>query len=610
MGRTRRRKIPTDFSKHYTEDEFKFIISILHPFQLMDPIRKNSKKYKNEIRGYRPNNLPIERVTRVYLNHVYRKRDLALTQYFEILLKSSVQSIEKQIKNKIDSAPEVYKKIANNDMECFRKLCELLLETRFKERVDLYFKVIGHQLTKEQIEFCQNDLVKIIEHRNLEKQIRRKLSSEFEQEILELEKRFNEEVANKTQQIGLLEEQINEIKKSHDNELKHKDKAFANLKEKLSKITEGFAKEKDSHKEEVTQMEERINTLKAEMDQQNEEMNKLKNELNMKYEQFNKVVQKKWEETNRDLIQKQEDIRSSINSLNEFKVKKRIEIDQLLTAVNKLPEKTTDKTGLLWIKGIKTKQQVNKITNESDFIDDLSDNLRICGIDSNRVYNVARYVLAAFASNLCPLLVGYNAREVANAISFAICGSGVDILGLPLGFNDSNQLITVANGAISRVVVLENVVDTISESVYLPLIKQNSDKLFIFSVESAESLHLTTNSLLHYMAILDIDAVIGSKDHSDDYIYAMADQEIFNIPVEIEDKERNLRHVNLLDDIIRLSNAAKHKLAEVISIMDRIGSSNSIYEVLNLSIKLLCQNEGKVDEFNDMAKRYEHHVVM
>ncbi len=113
--------------------------------------------------------------------------------------------------------------------------------------------------------------------------------------------------------------------------------------------------------------------------------------------------------------------------------------------------------------------------------------------------------------------MGYNNRLFADALSFLISNSTADIVIINPGFVDSRQLIDIVNNTESKVVLIENVIDNIAESVYMPLLKENNDKILIFSMESNENINLIPKSIFNYLMVVDLDPILESDKNEELY---------------------------------------------------------------------------------------------
>lgn len=195
-----------------------------------------------------------------------------------------------------------------------------------------------------------------------------------------------------------------------------------------------------------------------------------------------------------------------------FKIKaQKKEIETLKEKNNRL----TEKIAKVKINSeIETEENKNNIKlpegplEIEDFICNFSDNLKNIGLkDYND--NLAMHIYSILSNKENLLLVGDSSIDIANAFSNTICSKNVDIINIPIEFSNSKELIDVVQNCKGEVVVINNMLDAISEDVCLPLLKLDIEKTLIFTVESKENLGLISNYLYDYLVPIDIDDFIN-----------------------------------------------------------------------------------------------------
>lgn len=627
MEKTEDKNVLINISSHFTADEFREIVSLLPYVDLIKPIKKYNKKFRNETRGFRPHRLPLEKVINIYYKYVYQNRDPILNAHFRSLVEACQKAIENHVTKEIGPTSKVFEKIENNDMDCFEEFVVLLLETPFKRNVQLYFKLIDQPLTKEQESFCKNELDKFLERREMEKEIKGKILAEYEDE----KSKLNKVIADKEELNKRLKKEIKEIKKRYADKLLQKEDIIWGLKNELSNVREEAFNEKNFFETEIERIKAKLKDFEEEVTRKDKDINEMRDKLSLKYDQFNKMAKEKWDIMHQDLIQERDQLRSQTASLAKERETLEKEIEQLLNKKSDLEKNVTpleERAGdiLLHIReiaqvlndkpdspqvekrlfrerSIKMQEKVTIVDDFSYFIDDLTDNLEISGIHENDAYNVACYIHSIFTNKKSLLLAGYKSREISNAISYTINGASVDVVGLPLGFNDSHALVSAVKEAESKVILLENIVDNVSENVYLPLLKEQLDKFLVFSMESSESAHILEGGLFNYMMALDIDNVIGLGNEENEFHYTEIDRQVFNIHVDRSAREQNLGQINSFYGESRLlSNTIKLILADILSVMNQSAPQISIEDVLRFMGNFVSPLKGVVNEF---SKEYE-----
>jgi len=629
------------FVNKYAKEEFDIIISLLPPLKLIEPIKKNSKEFSKEIKGYRPNSLPIEKIHDIYSNRIYKNKDIRMLNTLESLIYKYHEEIDEKISEKIDLPEKVWNNIKKNDMKCFEKLIDLLIETKYKDNVVLYFKIIDYELSDKQSNYLSKcDLKRKVMFIEIECKVKNDLTSVYEKKAKEEEKNHNFILAGKNQEIKMLEEKIADDKSYYGFELKSQSLKFQQSKEIDSDMHQKLLRETEKYKNEINDFKLLADNLKNLNRQKDNEIISLSDLIELKYNEYDEIANAKWNEINKKLVQDKRNIEEQIGDLKIKKEETIEEINSLDTMKCDLENKMTsieDRAGgfmnnmqeVLYTIGFK---QVNTKPNNEEssiykipskvlevekiaidkrtyFIDDLTTNLEACGIDSEYAFDLAQYIYATFANKMSLLLVGYNTRKIADAISYIINSESCELITLPLGYNNCNELISTVNTSSSRVVIIENAVDNISESVYIPLIKQNTDKLLIFSMESTENINLLPKSILNYMMMVDIDILLNYESNSE-LQSGVVNQDIFNVEIDGSSKSSNLRHIKGLDNVIELNNASKLRIAEIMSIIDNLDSQNSMYDILLFSINMLCKCSNKIEELKKFIEKQEFSPVI
>jgi hypothetical protein len=664
------------YIEKYSKEEFQFILSLLPHSKLLEPIKKNNKEFRMDIKGFsRLDKLPIEKLQDIYYTRVYKKKDEVIAKDVDRLVHQYLQEIDKTICVALGSFKVFDTKIKENDMNYFEKLVTLLLETKQEKNVPLYFKMKDYELSKEQREYLSNDIKYKIEAKKAEAKIKNELNEIHEKKIRDLEEGYSTLITDKEHQIKRLEQQLVNEKKYFEFEMSNQKDIINALGEKYSQQISKENKYKDkikslkesleNLKKESADKDKQIKELTSDLNKEYDEFHKLTNEneslkgalenikkeymnkdnqikkltdlLDKKYDEFHKIVREKWVENNKELTQQNEKIKASIESLKSDRDKILKETEALNALKGDLEEKISFVEGsagkflsnikeVFSVLGIEKSNEkssgsnlyrissqvleaeVEDIENVEYFIDDLSTNLNICGINNEYTFDLAQYIYATFANKMSLLLVGYNTRKVANAISYITAGIEADIISLPLGYNDYIELIGMVKDSQSKIILIENAVDTVSENVYMPLIKENQDKLLIFSMESSENISLIPKSVFNYMVMVDLDLLLGFESN-DEMLKGLTNIREFDTSIDASLKSSNLRTLNKLESVIKLSNSHKLKIAEIMSIIQCLKSENSLYDVLLFYISLLCKSSSKLDELTEFIDSQEFNAT-
>lgn len=622
------------YIEKYNKEELYFLVSILPKSKLIKPIKKYNKEFiKDMPHGFSgPDKWPDRNLREFYYFQIHKKRNLRLVLCIEKARNEYFQEIDNKITNKIGLPQFVRKEIQNGSTNYFGKIIEILMETNFKDNILFYFKCIELSLSDAQKDYLKEKFIRISCNYNekKEKQLvashvkeKKELQELYKKKIQDVEMGFNVALSEKKEEIKLLKKEMKANEESHEIEM-------ASRKSKIANIEEILKIEVNAQRKEIIRLEKKIEKLtndleisKAENNIQQSKMKELSLVSNGEYEKFNKLAKEKWTMLNQHVIDEKfeiereieiikiekETILDEINALNKRKdsLESQIElvedkshhfienIRSLIGEIGITQNTVIESSNIYITESSEINCQSEIISNKEDFIELLQTNLEASCIDRKYSFDLAHYIVATFANDMALLLVGYNARRLADAISTIVCGSSADVITLPLGFNDCKQLIAEINQVQSKVVLVENAVDNISENIYLPVIKQNKDKFLIFSMESCENVDILPTSILNYMMPVDIDTIIG-YENNEAFIKGLAHRKIFDFQVDIPRKEKNCRHLKKIDRAMELSNTTKFKIAEVMSNIDSLESGQGLYGILLFSINMLCAQNDKSEK--------------
>lgn len=626
------------YSEKYSKVEFEFVLSLLPYTKLIEPIKFGAKKkYRQAIKGFRAHKLPFDKLHDIYYKCIFKQNDIMLATHMDELKTNYLNKIDGFISDEIDSVEVVLTKILSNDVEIFEKLIDVLLKNKFeeKEHLFLYFKMIDFKLQDDQINYMNNYVDWKIKYQKIKTQIKNELTELFNHKIIEIEENHRIALLDKNHRIDTLEKSIEESK-NLEKKLSEKNKLISCQENLFIEQNKKFLSEIKFYETKVNNLEVLVNKMKGQIAEKEQQIKSLSGIVELKHLEFSNIAYEKWVESNRELLYEKENIVSSIENLKAGKEKIIEEINILFNKKNELENnivlfenKTGDivnnirfilntiginndnnKSKLYKIPSVKLEIELEEINDKSDFIEYLTTNLGICGISNEYSFDLAQYIYATFTCKRNLLLVGYNTRKIADAISYIISGAKAEMLTLPLGYNDCNELTETVNSSKSRVILIENAVDNISESVYTPLIKQNNDKFLVFSMESSEHISLIPKSILNYMMLVDLDIISSYESDSELLLGGVTNPDIFDVEIDLSSKSTNLRHISGLNRTIELSNVAKLKLAEVMSVIDKQNSQNAMYDVLLFSVYMLCKASGKSDELKEFIEDQGFNPVM
>lgn len=639
----------------YNEEEFKIIISFLSYEGLLYPIKKNNKDFIQDIRGYRLDKLPIKRLQDIYFNRIYNKNDLILSKNFFTLENDFINIVNQKISEDNNIKIEEIKKLKfesiidslletniKDNIDIYFKI----INRNLKRNESLFLKYASSYIisNKEKqnnyILSLKSEYKNIIDKLEKESELNQKenkiLKKKYDdlEEKLKLEKKYFDVELDKQIELN------KSLKINFENKLIKKEKEIIHLKNKnedieqekkqLAIVNSKLIQDKSNLEKEVKTLNINKNIEYEKFLKENTKLNdsncllrnkinELENILEQEYENKEKIYEDRWKKENLELEKKKDIKKNNLKELQKIEQELKSEIISLNSEKTDIENAINNakSEGSLLINSIE--KIINKIRkeeidfkqeklevyikhsykNESDvlieevdhFIEDLSENLEISGIDKEYCNYVAEYIYSILSSNMNILLVGYNSRKIADSISALINSSKAEIVNLPIGYNDMEYIKNIIQNTDSKVILFENVVDNISENIYLPILKDNKDKHIIFSVESSDNLDLLPKHILNYMIVLDVEK-ISSFEKNEELIYSLTDEKLFSINLEQKNRKKHIRYLNRIDSAFKLSEYLKINLTEVIEILEKINPGKGIKYFIDFSILSLIHNDS------------------
>lgn len=649
MGHFKTKEINDNNLKKYNEKEFYELIDFIDNKVLIEPIKKKSKFFAPYIKGFRVDKLDKSKLKDIYFKCLYKKQNPLLEVTISRIIDENAINVLEILESKLEDTDDIKKMLLDisNNKEYLDKVIDILLETRYGENIILSFKFIDIDLDEPTISYIEEK----IKYHNLIKEEKKKvinnITLEFNEKLREQEKGFNEIIKNKEKEIKDLSLSIDNNNKKFAIEIKNKEIEILKLKEKDAHKERKFNLEYEKQQLKIVELNKNLENsvqeymeLKKLSDKKIDENNRLLSLLDDKYSKYDEYAKSRWENENKKLLSKSKEVDDTIQ---ELKVQKQLleeelsilktDKDSVESAINllennskefidkisyvinrigrneviKITENKTSKdrhnevSKINHVLGLTIEEEPEIEESKFDFMDDLADNLKFIGIGNEYIYELAKYIYATIANKMGLLVMGYNNRLFANALSYLISNSSADTLVVPPGFTDSKELIDKVNNTKSKVVLIENAIDNIAESVYMPLIKENKDKILILSMESNENINIIPKGIFNYLMVIDLDPILEC-DQTEELYTSITPSEIFS--VEKNNKEKGSKLLNGLNSSLDLGNFSKRKMVEVNNIINNLNSAKDegIYCLLLFAIGIISKNQNKEEQLYKFIK--------
>ena len=542
-------------------EEKKKFIQILPKNKVLDYIKYN-KKAIPEVNGIRldiRSEVLFNMIPNIILKRL-EQGDKQTLAFVKVTLQQFIDGIYISIDEKMGTKNFVENVFKNKQEENYLKVTELLLQKVDHSMIILLLKISGIKLQTKQQRCIKDNIKRLNLMQEVEKDVYNRvdclLKQKYENELVQVQinnaKRIKceREKFEKVSQEILKQKQIirdNEIKyKDQINKYNQQDQEIDRLKVKCQEI-EKVIQTKDNElqissienikiKEELANKELELFSIQEDSEREYQEYSRKEAErwrvenaklveekdtldimvycLQSDYDKLEKSIQDKYIEK-QNLMQELEkynsQIENFIDNINEHIIRKALEektinIKQHDELVN---TNTTYGNVQPYIEHFIEVADIEVCRDIDELHDNIRNNLAEVGI-KDRYDNHTDYIMGILASNKIPLIIGYKALEIAQAISSAYAGQTPEIIRLFNGFNDMNNLMDMYIKSDAKVILLEGVIGQFNENSILPLLKKHinvkeNPKILLMTCEDENDIKLMPKYLLEYISLLKLD---------------------------------------------------------------------------------------------------------
>lgn len=250
-----------------------------------------------------------------------------------------------------------------------------------------------------------------------------------------------------------------------------------------------------------------------------------------------------------------------------------------------------------FVSELRNNQYYQTIEEINDLLSLLEENFFEAGVMSKYIRIAAQYVACCILSARPLLIIGCNARSFANALSATLCALPADVLTLPASFKSALELRNAVDESKSDVILIENAVLGCDENIYLPLIKGESKKWLLFSVDFEDNMAMLPKSILHFMNLIDLDLISESvKDES--YKFGRI---INGLPVLGTHDDKIYRYRKILKEFAKavgLSSIYIHQRSDYLAKCEAI-NGRALTTLLVCELIPYFMAQGKLDEIEE-----------
>ncbi|MHC6180933.1 hypothetical protein ACYUJ6_13950 [Clostridium sp. JNZ X4-2] len=540
--------------------------------ELIEFLKKNRKSFGNEFDGsdFKLDSLVLPtKVPNAFSNEIRRKNNKVIS-FVKKNVSEKLDEINQYIKSKMDSMQNMEKIIQSSEEEDYIKLVDILLEKiepkyikKSSKWVLLFLDLNEIHLNTKQAKMIESSIEKAVERKKIKEQVQReekqRLEIKYEEKLKIAQDKFKNEnqilslqilekeniIEDINQKLDEKNEYIDEQQKNYEH-LKNKSES---LKSKINEVKRELNHNKEEWQQNINKENQKNQKLKDINEDQNKKIEYLENELNRQYEDYSNEYKVRWKKENQLIIDREiyeknsleenirklrkevADLKKEIINLNEQKEKSQKKLKEynsvLSDFINNIDKKLIEsalESSVLNIKELQTKEnnmqlyikhqtKCNKIDlckgiDKYEWSDTISLNLENIGVGRDRD-EWSDYVISVLAAKMIPLIVGCKTREIAKAISCSYAGETPLIITLPAGYSKINELIDLYHNSEAKIILIENAIGQMNESLMLPLFKEYTEseednKIILISCEDIDMVNLMPSYLFEYLALIEI----------------------------------------------------------------------------------------------------------
>ena len=646
-------KLSVDFLDKLNDEEICLLINTIPNKQLLYPIKKYPKEFRNETRGCKidvKSKLLMNRLPKIYFDRI-KKGDGNIINFVKMNVSIDINTVNDHIFEVTSDEDFLEETIASNDINKFFRLIDIILDVLEPKHIKLFFKLIDQKLSDEQNNYIDTQLQIIIMERKTREKISKELEQKYEEKITNIQNVHKTENVNQIEKIKKIKKELNNVRLELFNEKNHLNLLIENIENiKTEKNDEVNALKKHIKKLDfhIKKLENERLKLKSSIEDKNLTIENLNRDLELRYDEYSVIAQEKWNVENKSLLKKQKNLEKDYNDLEKiinelFESIRELEVEKVqledkiseyknitcnfidnidkkliekalydsllkynsnnLIQVQNIDNKATN----LYIKKNKIATNINKCININDFVENIAINLENIGI-KGIADEVANYIIGILSAGITPLICGYKAREIATVISISYSGETPYIITLPNGYTNSKELVEIYNLAESNVVLIEDAVGTMNENALLPLLRERaqkgfSTKILLLSTENIDSIKYMPSNLLNQVALVMISKYGMSKNTD----YEISDaRDVLEQFTSLNSFKNEYRIIEKLLFNLKLGNPYKILRSKIIAYSQKLSNSKAALQgYLRSELMFICSCNNTLVNLENNIKKYQ-----
>jgi hypothetical protein len=556
-------KIDLEILNDLTEDDIKILSKKMDMNKMLQPIKQNSKYYSKYVaqlgRMDNKSKLVQKNMSRIAFE-LYKRGD---QNYYKVFAKEMLR-LEKKFTSIIcecmgqDAVPEDIRKYSLADFKkLFRKLIEkgyssldfglFYLQTRLfgieiednvKIQIEMEWEHI-QELVNAEKEFLLINIQEIkLREQDFNEKVRM-LKEDYSDQLFKLNSKLqklreeNSDIQQTITYITKKNEDYEDVIKNNNNQLLEKDNKIIKLNNQVNFFCLEVEKLTSMLQQRNKGLYDDIQNL---WEEENQEKIKIVKELGKKklfYENEINELSKKKNDIKNIILEWEGCINTYLQNMGEKSIEQKIESVLLEKGfmVNHADEIAVTKElsnnvcDLYIQKGYKVYDELKCYEDYEKLSEIAEENLINIGVQRNkRALNDC--FESAMGAGVSPLICGYAAREVALALVAAKFGEHPEIISVPAGYGNVNELARHIKDVETKTIIIEDIFGKMNEGVILPILKNFSNKIIILTAEGVKELKYLQSYFYNYVQLLVTTECKKVNKYS--LIYAKSDELVKN----------------------------------------------------------------------------------
>lgn len=541
-----------------TEEDVRILCNNADWDVMLNPIKqlKKYEKYVSRLGKMDKKSILAQKNLPKIVFELYIKGDKLYFQIIDKTAEDMKKSLKKMLKETMGEKvkPQDFQEFAISEYKkLFREVLKSNDESFDLDSFFLKIKMFEINISDEMKEKIKKEWDNCKEIEEIIKELVSNKKKEAEKKVNELSEAFAKQKEEFRNQVTEFQKEINLLKADIDT----KKLEIAAL---ISK-NESMCNEEKRQLDVIKSKDAEIKELKLKMEEATEYFNDINEKLNTRKNDIYVEVEAQWQKDNvqrlderknleiniskyikniKELEQRSEELKSKIKEWDGYidtyfnKIEQKIidhSIDSMLYQkycgsfgeVAVVSENTAKHSSLYIQKGYKV-NGAKECKDYGEYIEIVGTNLSNAG-DKMPNGTISDCFNASVDAGLHPLICGFGARHLALAVAAARYAEKSEIITLPVGFNNIQELLSAFSNAQTNSIIIEDAFGTMNENLLLPLLRETTAKIIILTAESAESIKYLQKHFYNYIQLITIERYANVRTY--DFTYSEADK-LFN----------------------------------------------------------------------------------